>query len=304
MLGVTILFFEYWYYWLLLNRLIIWWMRMHINFQSMHLKKADNMFMHVAMDECCFWIFVIYLKFTNVIKSASVKLSGVLCFCNVCAELMLFNYWKPFLIGPHWPRLTYETVLVRIDVSQMQWMQVSTWFTVWIEYCVDWCSAYRYWVYSCFGEIKWFFHRSTIVKSISYESLEWIDEATKALSLYVGLYNLFSFIVELSTGNTGMFTIYCTQGPVYGEIFTEHVYGLRGRSTETWQWIAGKFSECSRHPRNDTKLRPRITSQESPTVIPSISINKTSSGSSWKAARTNVHWSSQTHPAGTSCTTS
>ena len=50
MLGVTILFFEYWYYWLLLNRLIIWWMRMHINFQSMHLKKADNMFMYVAFE--------------------------------------------------------------------------------------------------------------------------------------------------------------------------------------------------------------------------------------------------------------
>jgi len=26
-----------------------------------------------------------------------------------------------------------------------------------------------------------------------------------------------------------------TQGPVYGEIFTEHVCGLQGRSTETWQ---------------------------------------------------------------------
>jgi len=41
---------------------------MHINFQIMHLKKAGNMFMHVAMDACFFWIFDIYLKFIYVIQ--------------------------------------------------------------------------------------------------------------------------------------------------------------------------------------------------------------------------------------------
>ena len=37
----------------------------------------------------------------------------------------------------------------------------------------------------------------------------------------------------------------------------------------------------SRHPRNDTTLHPRITSQKSPTVVPLISINKTPSGHPW-----------------------